>query len=69
MENAPLTVNGNPHPLDAGTTVSTLLDSLGMADLPVLVEHNGTALFPREFPTTALSAGDRIEIIRIVAGG
>ena len=62
-------LNGTPHPVSPGSTVLTLLQTLGLAEVPVLVEHNTTALFPREFPGTPLSAGDRVEIIRIVAGG
>jgi thiamine biosynthesis protein ThiS len=70
MEETPvITLNGAPHALPAGSTVLTLLQGLGLADIPVLVEHNATALFPREFPDTSLAAGDRVEIIRIVAGG
>lgn len=63
------TVNGLPKSIPAGGTILTLLESLGLAEVPVLVEHNKTALFPREFPTTPLAPGDQIEIIRIVAGG
>ena len=62
-------LNGKAHPLPSGSTVLSLLQSLGMAEIPVLVEHNATALFPREFKTTNLGAGDYVEIIRIVAGG
>lgn len=68
-ENPVIHLNGTLHPLTPGLNVLTLLQTLGMAEIPVLVEHNTTALFPREFPTTALSPGDRLEIIRIVAGG
>ena len=68
-ENPVIILNGAPHALPAGSTVLILLQSLGLADIPVLVEHNTTALFPREFPDTPLAAGDRVEIIRIVAGG
>ena len=70
MEAAPVIhLNGTPHPLPASSTILTLLQTLGLAEVPVLVEHNATALFPREFSTTHLAANDRIEIIRIVAGG
>ena len=68
--NAPvIQLNGSPHPLPTGSTVLTLLQSLGLAEVPVLVEHNTTALFPREFAGTPLASGDCVEIIRIVAGG
>ena len=35
----------------------------------VVVEHNGEAVAPSEFPKRQLSAGDRLEIVKIVAGG
>jgi thiamine biosynthesis protein ThiS len=64
-----ITLNGNPHAFSPGSTIFTLLQSLNLAEVPVLVEHNATALFPREFSSTVLAADDRVEIIRIVAGG
>ena len=35
----------------------------------VVVEHNGEAVAPSEFATRSLQPGDRLEIVRIVAGG
>ena len=35
----------------------------------VVVEHNGEAVTPSEFPKRQLKAGDRLEIVKIVAGG
>jgi len=35
----------------------------------VVVEHNGEAVAPSEFSGRALHAGDRLEIVKIVAGG
>ena len=35
----------------------------------VVVEHNGEAVAPSEFPQRQVRAGDRLEIVRIVAGG
>ena len=35
----------------------------------VVVEHNGEAVAPSEFSRRPLSAGDRLEIVKIVAGG
>ena len=62
-------LNGNDHPLSAETTVTGLLASLGLADKPVVVEHNKTALFPRDYDSTVLKDGDSLEIITIAAGG
>jgi thiamine biosynthesis protein ThiS len=35
----------------------------------VVVELNGEAIAPSEFPRRQLQAGDRLEIVKIVAGG
>jgi sulfur carrier protein len=35
----------------------------------VVVEHNGAAVAPSEFSGRILKAGDKLEIVKIVAGG
>jgi thiamine biosynthesis protein ThiS len=35
----------------------------------VVVEHNGEAVAPSEFSERILKAGDKLEIVKIVAGG
>jgi thiamine biosynthesis protein ThiS len=35
----------------------------------VVVEHNGDAVAPSEFPRRQVQPGDRLEIVKIVAGG
>lgn len=35
----------------------------------VVVEHNGEAVAPSEFARRMLAADDRLEIVKIVAGG
>ena len=35
----------------------------------VVVEHNGEAVAPSEFASRQLKDGDRLEIVKIVAGG
>ena len=35
----------------------------------VVVEHNGQAVAPSEFASRVVKAGDRLEIVQIVAGG
>ena len=35
----------------------------------VVVEHNGEAVAPSEFAQREVQDGDRLEIVRIVAGG
>ncbi len=50
----------------------TLEEFLVAQNLPprsVVVELNGEAVSPSEFPGRTLKEGDRLEIVRIVAGG
>jgi thiamine biosynthesis protein ThiS len=63
-----IVVNGDPRELRAGD-VAELVVELGMPPAAALVEHNGSALRREEWSGRALREGDRIEIIRIVAGG
>jgi thiamine biosynthesis protein ThiS len=35
----------------------------------VVVEHNGEAVAPSEFTERRLQSGDRLEIVKVVAGG
>ena len=35
----------------------------------VVVEHNGEAVAPSEFAQRQVQAGDRLEIVKVVAGG
>ena len=49
--------------------ISDLLISLNLPLASLLVEHNGVALHRHEWPQSQLAEGDRIEIVRIVAGG
>ena len=63
-----LWVNGEAREVNA-RDVAELVGELGMPPAAALVEHNGTALRRDEWTPHHLSEGDRIEVIRIVAGG
>jgi thiamine biosynthesis protein ThiS len=64
-----LVINDQPTQVpESCQTVASLLAHLDLG-YPVLVERNGTALFLREFPETNLREGDRLELMRMVAGG
>ncbi|MGK0189955.1 MAG: sulfur carrier protein [Verrucomicrobiales bacterium] len=63
-------LNGKEHDTADGTShIGDLLDELKLSGQPVLVEHNGNALFPRDFESILLKPNDKIELIRVVAGG
>lgn len=61
--------NGDTVELADGATVSDLLASLGLGGKWVLVERNGEPVRRADLPTTTLADGDRIELVRAVAGG
>jgi len=64
-----LVVNGQPRQVAAGSTVSTLIDSLGLGRSPCAVEVNRRVVVRRDHASTTLASGDRIEIVTLVGGG
>ena len=61
--------NGSPIELPAGSTVTDLLTALGLGTKWVVAERNGEPVGRAAMATTALADGDRIELVRAVAGG
>ncbi|MDR3402659.1 MAG: sulfur carrier protein ThiS [Chthoniobacter sp.] len=64
-----ITLNGEPHAIAGAQNVAELIDELGLPAPAILVEHNGLALRREEWPAHPLAEADRIELVRIVAGG
>jgi sulfur carrier protein len=64
-----VTVNGRPREVAAGSTLPALLVDLGLRAGSVVVELNGTALLRAEVDGVVLGEGDRLELVRAVAGG
>ena len=50
-------------------TIEAFLVAQGLLPRSVVVEHNGEAVAPSEFSKRELRAGDKLEIVKIVAGG
>jgi thiamine biosynthesis protein ThiS len=64
-----LTINGEDREFSSISTISSLLDQLGMKPDRVAVELN-RELIPRDrWATTELSDGDKLEIVHFVGGG
>ncbi|MEB3291353.1 MAG: sulfur carrier protein ThiS [Leptolyngbya sp.] len=63
-----LILNGKEREVSA-TQAEELVAELGLPLAAALVEYNGTALLRSEWVMTKLREGDRLEIIRMVAGG
>ena len=69
METAPVIANGFPVETTFPCTIEQFLLRQQLLPKSVVVEHNGDAVAPSEFATRALAPNDRLEIVRIVAGG
>ena len=64
-----VTANGEEVTLGDGSTAKDLLDQLGLGAKWVLVERNGEPVERAHLATTVLADGDRLELVRAVAGG
>jgi sulfur carrier protein len=64
-----ITANGQPVAAPLPCTIEQFLVAQGLLPRSVVVEHNGAAVAPSEFSQRQLNSGDRLEIVKIVAGG
>jgi sulfur carrier protein len=64
-----LAINGKQVTLEAPTPLLDYLAQLGVDPRSVAVEHNGDILERASYERTVLSAGDVVEIVRMVGGG
>ncbi|HWV37936.1 MAG TPA: sulfur carrier protein ThiS [Vulgatibacter sp.] len=64
-----LVVNGEERKVPAGSTVSELLDHLGVVRERVAVEVNLQVVRRADHDTHRLQAGDRVEVVAFVGGG
>ena len=64
-----LWLNGERVAIDDARTIADLATRLGLAPHTVLIEQNGAALHQREWTQRRVQDGDRIEFVRVVAGG
>ncbi len=62
-------LNGEAAETNDARTIAELAQHYGLQPHTVLVEHNGVALHQREWSAQSLTEGDRIEFVRVVAGG
>lgn len=62
-------LNGNDHEIADVILLSELLESIGFGGKPVVVELDGQAIFPRDFPATSVGDGARVEVVTLAAGG
>jgi thiazole synthase len=67
--NLNVTLNGEARALNAGLTVKTMLETLGLDPAKIAVERN-LAIVPRSaYSQIAVIEGDRFEIVHFIGGG
>ena len=64
-----ITLNGDAYAIVSAKNIAELVAELALPSAVTLVEHNGLALHRAEWPERPLADGDRVELVRIVAGG
>jgi thiamine biosynthesis protein ThiS len=64
-----ITLNGESRSIAAAETIGALVRELNLVPATLLIEHNGLALHREEWNSRPVQEGDKIEFIRVVAGG
>ena len=64
-----VTANGKNIEATLPCSIEEFLVAQKLLPRSVVVEHNGEAVAPSEFSGRILKAGDKLEIVTIVAGG
>ncbi len=62
-------LNGEAADCGEASTVQDLITRHGLLPETTLVERNGVALRRGEWPAQKLVEGDRLEVLRVAAGG
>ena len=62
-------LNGDESETRGAETVAELVRAYQLPQQTLLIEHNGAALHQHEWASRTLRDGDRLEFVRIVAGG
>jgi sulfur carrier protein len=64
-----ISLNGETADAHDAKTIAELIELYQLPPQSILVEHNGLAVHRREWSGRVLVEGDRVEFIRIAAGG
>ena len=69
MKPASVIANGRKTAAALPCSIENFLIDNKLPPRSVVVEHNGEAVAPSQFSRRRLADGDRLEIVKIVAGG
>ena len=69
MNDGLIIANGKQIAAQLPCSIDAILVAQNLPPRSVVVEHNGEAVAPSEFSKRQLNTNDRLEIVKIVAGG
>jgi thiamine biosynthesis protein ThiS len=64
-----ITLNGEAHTIEPGTSLQQLLDALQVNCDALVVQRNDDIVARAQFSETPLDEGDALELVRFVGGG
>ena len=64
-----ISLNGETVESRGAETIADLVERYQLPPQTILIEHNGLALHRHEWGRQKLAEGDRVEFVRVVAGG
>jgi sulfur carrier protein len=64
-----ISLNGERVDVREAKTIAELIDRYQLPPQSILVEYNGIAVHRHEWAERSLAEGDRVELIRVAAGG
>jgi len=64
-----ISLNGETVDIREAETIAELIQRYQLPPQSILVGHNGFAIHRHDWAERSLAEGDRIEFIRVVAGG
>ena len=68
-EQIEIIINGFEEKVPADITILDLIEQFKEYDVHMIVEYNGQFIYPKEYGTTVVSEGDRVEFINPDFGG
>jgi thiamine biosynthesis protein ThiS len=69
MQEQNIELNHRLYPYREGLTVSTLMEDNNFDFIHIIVKINGVVIEENLWPKTAISAGDKVEMIHVFGGG
>jgi thiamine biosynthesis protein ThiS len=64
-----ISVNGRPRELSADSSLTSLIEALGIDRRMIALAHNGDVVPRDRYDQVVLQDGDTVEVVRMVGGG